>query len=161
MRFIRGHNSFGMDRSKPYKEVRYLAEDRGFKSECWIWQLKTTTKTGYGVVRVGGKDLLAHRWHYEQVNGPIPVGLQIDHLCRVRDCVNPDHMQVVSPQENTRRSLAGKVTSNLQDEMIYALAMTGNFSNAEIGRRFGVTRETVRLIKLRGAPNTRRPQRET
>lgn len=155
LRFIRGHNSRGMNRSKPYKDIRFIPEDRGFKTMCWIWQLKRAARTGYGVVRVGGRDLLAHRWEYERANGPIPEGLQLDHLCQVRECVNPDHLEPVTPKENTRRSAAAKL-SDEQAEMIYALAQTGDFSNAAIGRRFGVTRETVRLIKLNGPAEVRR-----
>ncbi len=61
MRFIRGHNSAGMDRSKPYKPIRYIEEDLGFKTPCWIWQLKRAPRTGYGVLGAGGRDWLAQR----------------------------------------------------------------------------------------------------
>lgn len=154
MRFIRGHNSTGMTRSKPYKSDRYREEDKGFKSKCWIWQLKGHKATGYGMVRAGGKDMLAHRYYYEQAKGPIPAGFQIDHLCRNRLCVNPDHLEAVTPKENTRRSQAAKL-SLTQARMIETLTKSG-FSNAEIGRMFAVTRETVRLIGARGADRTRR-----
>jgi hypothetical protein len=154
MKFIRGHNSAGMNRSKPYKADRYREEDRGFTSPCWIWQLKLSARTGYGIVRVAGRDWLAHRWYYEQANGPIEDGLQLDHLCRVRECVNPAHMEPVTPQENTRRSTVAKL-SDEQAAMIEMLARSGEFSNAAIGRRFGVTRETVRLIAKNGAGNLR------
>jgi hypothetical protein len=155
LKFIRGHNSHGMDRSKPYKAIRFIPEDRGFKTMCWIWQLKRAPRTGYGVVRVNGQDLMAHRLEYERANGPIPEGMQIDHLCRVRECVNPDHLEPVTPQENTRRSTAAKL-SDEQGRMIYALTQTGEFSNAAVGRWFGVTRETVRLIGLNGPDSVRR-----
>jgi hypothetical protein len=45
----------------------------------------------------------AHRWSYEHFVGPIPEGLHIDHLCRVRRCVNPDHLEPVTPKENYLR----------------------------------------------------------
>jgi hypothetical protein len=145
-----------MDRSKPYKPTRYIAEDQGFKSECWIWQLKIHTKTGYGMVRVGGKDYSAHRWYYEQARGSIPDGMWIDHLCRVKECVNPDHLEVVTPQRNTRRGLSTKTDQT--GEMIYTLATSGNFSDAEIAHRFGVSRQTVALIRQNGADELRRPR---
>lgn len=144
-----------MNRSKPYKSVRHVEEDRGFKTPCWIWQLKKSPATGYGTFRINGRDLLAHRWSYEQHRGPIPDGLQIDHLCRVRECINPDHLEPVTPKENTRRSTVAKLSAE-QAAMIYTLAKPDEFSNAAIGRWFNVTRETVRLIKLNGPDELRR-----
>lgn len=74
---------------------------------CWVWQPKGGT-TAYGQLgrRVGGKyrALLAHRVSYEVFVGPIPEGLEIDHLCRVPKCVNPAHLQVVDRVTNVRRS---------------------------------------------------------
>jgi hypothetical protein len=75
---------------------------------CWEW---TASKNwgGYGTISEGGRagrDLLAHRALYELMVGPIPEGLQIDHLCRNRGCVRPDHMEPVTQQENIRRGMA-------------------------------------------------------
>jgi hypothetical protein len=75
---------------------------------CWIWRLRTEPE-GYGRLTVDGKDgYLAHRFVYEQLVGPIPDGLHLDHLCRVRSCVNPEHLEPVTPQENLHRSWAGR-----------------------------------------------------
>lgn len=52
------------------------------------------------------KKLLAHRWSYEFHVGPIPEGLDLDHLCRNRGCVNPDHLEPVTREENIRRAFA-------------------------------------------------------
>lgn len=68
---------------------------------CWLW-LGAMTKGGYG--KVGKPTRLTHRVAYELVVGPIPEGLQIDHLCRVRSCQNPAHMEPVTAHENQRRS---------------------------------------------------------
>ncbi len=65
---------------------------------CIIWT-GHIDKDGYG--KVG--NVRAHRIAYENVCGPIPVGLTIDHLCRVRACVNPDHLEAVTRRENTIR----------------------------------------------------------
>lgn len=74
---------------------------------CWLWT-GATGPTGYGVTYNNGKNQYVHRAVYELLVGPIPDGLQIDHLCRVRNCVNPDHLEPVTPQENTRRGDAWK-----------------------------------------------------
>ena len=70
--------------------------------DCWEWT-GTTTVHGYGQSKVAGKNQSAHRTSYELLVGPIPEGLQIDHLCRNRSCVNPSHMEPVTQQENMRR----------------------------------------------------------
>lgn len=70
---------------------------------CWLWK-RALTKKGYANKRVGNKVRQAHRWVYEMLVGPIPDGLQIDHLCGIRNCVNPDHLRAVSPEENRKRS---------------------------------------------------------
>src|SRR5678809_309255 len=70
--------------------------------ECWIWQ--GSTRDGYGRFWLDGKGVLAHRYSYESSVGPITPGLQADHLCAVRACVNPWHLEVVTGAENTRRA---------------------------------------------------------
>lgn len=70
--------------------------------ECWIWRANKT-RGGYGMFRLSGKMRLAHRVAYELAIGAIPEGLQIDHLCKERSCVNPFHLEPVTAKENTRR----------------------------------------------------------
>lgn len=69
---------------------------------CWLWTA-SRDRYGYGQVRIGGKQKRAHRVAYELLVGPIPSGLQVDHLCRVRHCVNPAHMELVTSRVNTLR----------------------------------------------------------
>ncbi|WP_205484689.1 HNH endonuclease signature motif containing protein [Arthrobacter sp. Alg241-R88] len=75
---------------------------------CWLWQGAIATATGYGRMainngRFGGERVMTHRMSYETFVGPIPAGMVIDHLCRVRSCCNPDHLEPVTQAENLRR----------------------------------------------------------
>lgn len=76
---------------------------------CWLWQ--GSTSDGYGLFAVGGKTNLAHRYSYAHLIGPIPEGLTLDHLCRVRACVNPAHLEPVTRGENVLRG-TGCVAQN-------------------------------------------------
>jgi hypothetical protein len=70
---------------------------------CWVWTGRTTS-LGYGYLREGGREVPAHRWAYEHFIGPIPDGLEPDHLCRNRACVNyARHLELVTHQINTLR----------------------------------------------------------
>lgn len=69
---------------------------------CWIW-IGARNKVGYGKVRIDGRDHTAHRIAYQWWVGSIPSGKQLDHLCRLTSCVNPSHLEPVSPRENTLR----------------------------------------------------------
>jgi hypothetical protein len=80
--------------------TRVLVDDNG----CWLWQAAKTQK-GYGMAPgTFAGERAAHRATYSLLVGPIPSGYEIDHLCRVTSCVNPQHLEAVTPQENRRRS---------------------------------------------------------
>jgi hypothetical protein len=107
MRFIHGHQS------RIPESEHYRLEDRGYKTPCWIWQL-SKRHGGYGQIKTPGrpKDAPrpAHIVYYERYVGPIPAEAELDHLCRVPACVNPDHLEPVTHAENVRRGEAGKKT---------------------------------------------------
>jgi hypothetical protein len=85
-------------------------------SGCWLWTGAMHDR-GYGRIGLGGKyggSALAHRISYELNVGPIPPAMSIDHLCRTRACVNPDHLEPVTTKENCRRGEAGRVNGARQ-----------------------------------------------
>lgn len=79
--------------------------------DCWEWKAARTAQ-GYGQVRVDGVTRFAHRVVYEMVVGPIPSGLEIDHLCRNPSCVRPDHLEPVTHAEHVKRTPPGRRGSN-------------------------------------------------
>jgi hypothetical protein len=69
---------------------------------CWVWA-RGLDQDGYGQFTVNDRQRRAHRFAYELLVGPIPDGLQLDHLCRNPSCVNPGHLEPVTPRENNLR----------------------------------------------------------
>ena len=82
---------------------RVTTEDRGHDTPCWVSDRAKTTRGPYTKIGVSGRTLLTHRAAYEAWVGPIPDGLQLDHLCRVTLCCNPDHLEPVTCRENLLR----------------------------------------------------------
>ena len=91
---------------------RVSVEDAGYQSPCWVWQ-RNINDQGYGLVvasKLTGhfRKVRAHRLTYENLIGPIPCGLELDHLCRNRSCVNPSHLEPVSHRENAIRGVGAR-----------------------------------------------------
>lgn len=85
---------------------------------CWIWT-GARNADGYGVIRVGGRGsspALAHRTAFELLVGPIPDGRELDHVCRVRACVNPTprHLETVDHRTNIVRGFAARMRRNVR-----------------------------------------------
>lgn len=72
--------------------------------ECWLWTAALNS-SGYGSFAIEGRGRGSHRIAYELRNGPVPAGFELDHLCRVRNCVNPDHMEPVTTRANVLRGI--------------------------------------------------------
>lgn len=98
--------------AKTSLESKYVVSNAG----CWLWRA-SVNHSGYGVVRVGKTQKPAHRVVYEKHKGKIAEGLHLDHLCRNHGCVNPDHLEPVTPRENKIRGLGIKVTPSLAVEI--------------------------------------------
>lgn len=80
--------------------------DRSDPDGCWIWlaaRAGPNRTDQYGSFWNGERNVGAHRFSYELANGPVPAGLDLDHLCRVRLCVRPDHLEPVTRVVNVRR----------------------------------------------------------
>ena len=109
-----GLNAVGAERAvktgpKPKAPLaRFVQFIRPQENGCWLW-VGGCYGNGYGSFGVGSltegtrRKVLAHRFAYEQWNGPLAPGLVVDHLCRTPQCVNPDHLEAVTQQVNVKR----------------------------------------------------------
>ena len=121
---------------------------------CWLW-LHYQAPSGYGRwTERGQKIKMAHRVVWEAFNGPIPPGLVLDHLCRVRCCINPAHLEMVTPAENNRRSPTVS-TLNAQKKACYkghpfTLENTGARASGRYRQCLACSREKWAAAKARG-----------
>ncbi len=90
---------------------------------CWIWH-GAVTKAGYGTAQVNSKPYRAHRVFYEMLVGKIPDRLVIDHLCRVRCCVNPSHLEPVTNKENILRGTSPQAINGKKTHCINGHELT-------------------------------------
>lgn len=87
---------------KPVRDRIACLSSKDEQSGCWIWN-GCIDKCGYGKIGAVFGETLAHRASYKEFVGPISHGLEIDHKCKRRNCVNPEHLEAVSHAENVRR----------------------------------------------------------
>lgn len=110
---------------------------------CWIWG-GYRNDVGYGQLRHCGRTYYAHRFSYELHKGEIPNGLDLDHLCRVRCCVNPDHLEAVTRKENLRRGL------HISGQAKKTHCTRGHeYSGANLYRRPGGGRDCKACMRMR------------
>jgi len=134
LRFLKGHD-------KRKSSVPYIVNEQ---TGCWEWQ-GGINSGGYGVLWTGIRPESAHRYYYKRDKGEIPTDKQIDHLCRSRSCVNPDHLEAVPCAVNLHRGMGTKLTPQQVDE-IRIMHKRKEGSQVEIGERFGVSDSLVCMI---------------
>jgi hypothetical protein len=129
--------------------MRFVNEEQGH----WMWQgttLGSNRNHQYGgfqaSTRTADGKVYAHRWIYEQIVGPIPDGYQVDHVCRIKLCVNPEHLEAVTPQKNHRRKRLDRCRSGLHD-----LTVIENCRWDEKGRRRGCRLCYLERARIRAA----------
>jgi hypothetical protein len=136
------------------------------ESGCWLW-LAGQNSNGYGKFSINGRRVYAHRYSYERYVGVIPEGLQIDHKCRVRCCVNPSHLEIVTAKENTRRGtlleVAGKYQL-LKTHCPHGHPYSGPNLYSKKGKKDGsvqrLCRECIRIYDVKVYPR-KKQQRES
>lgn len=110
---------------------------------CWNWN-RRLKKTGYGRFVVQVIEDYAHRVAYKLIVGEIPKGLSLDHLCQNKKCVNPDHLEPVTPTENTRRA-----------SVEYKICKRGHPKTPENVQRTKTGKENCKLCKKMHTQKTR------
>lgn len=95
-------------RNKPHTKDSLLAL-ACVDGDCLIWQ-GTKRSNGYGVITFNGRQTTTHRVMYQLVAGDVPDGMEVDHTCSRRDCINPEHLQVVTHAENMFLSASRRKT---------------------------------------------------
>jgi hypothetical protein len=108
------------------EEVRAAVEERlepEPNSGCWLW-VGADNGWGYGSFNRDRRRYAVHRLMYEAARGPIPPGLEIDHLCRVRSCANPAHMEPVTRRENQLRGRGFVASEARQTHCLHGHAFT-------------------------------------
>lgn len=131
--------------------------DKAEPAGCWVWT-GSRGNHGYGRIWLDRSRHLAHRLSYAAARGAVPDGLELDHLCRNRACVNPDHLEAVTHAENIRRGAnsgqswsrgelcgSAKLTEVKASVVKHLLGRT-LMRHGQIASLFGVSRAAIQRI---------------
>ncbi len=116
---------------------------------CWIWT-SAIIPSGYGTFWIDGGTQYAHRLAYEWVVGPIAPGLQLDHLCRVRECVRPDHLEPVTGRVNILRGVGPAAINARKTHCPQGHPLSGDNLYARVDRHGSRLRTCIKCVNARG-----------
>jgi HNH endonuclease len=146
LRFVNGHH--GRKRNLSDWANFYTETPGPLPTPCWLWNGTLDPKGYADRIHLFGKRVEAHRVLYERTQGPVPNGLELDHLCRVRSCVNPAHLEPVTHTENMRRGDVAKL--NIEKARQIKRMDANGVPLREIAADFGVSYDCIRNITRRG-----------
>lgn len=151
--YARTNNALGMRKGEPKQFINghhnYRPDYREDpKTDCWIWQ-KVLNGWGYGQLWSKEHQTMrhAHRVYYERKHGPIPAGMHLHHTCEVPACVNPDHLQPLTPKAHSRLSKSFKL-SERKAKRIRELYATGDYTQWDLARMYGVGQAAISKVLL-------------
>lgn len=145
----KNHSNLGYRKKRNLRDFYFINSKNG----CWEW-IRALMTGGYASFWYEGKNVKASRFFYEKFIGKIPKGLQLDHLCRNRKCVNPKHLEPVTLKENLRRGLRSRLGRRFLNEQqvkeIRKLYKEKEYIQIELSKMFGVGQDEIsRIINYR------------
>ena len=148
-------------KAEPLVAKKITTSDRG----CWEWT-GSVFYHGYGRIQRRGKSYIAHRYVYKLLIGPIPEGLELDHLCRNRACCNPAHLRPVTRRENQlapgSQSVSARNARKTHCKHGHEFSPENTIQRSDGGRRCrecARIRDAQRWPERRDAENARRAER--
>ncbi len=144
-----------MDR-KP-RTVDSLIASSSVQDSCWVLPNKPRPD-GYVRIKLGGVYQYAHRVVYQHFSGQIPEGFEIDHLCRVRNCINPEHLEAVTPMINMHRSMP--YNPKIQERIAQNVSLYKNRRTCKLCKNLRQRKYLVAKYALVASPQDQFPRNE-